>query len=55
MFIEAWRCADLPRRRAWHLVAQTDEHLPATAGLFLTDLVGAGTDGLTLVREPSSG
>jgi DNA-binding transcriptional LysR family regulator len=53
--LEEWRCADLPRQRAWHVVARANEHLPATAGLFLTHLVGAGRDGFTLVREPSSG
>jgi hypothetical protein len=30
-------------------------HLPASAGLFRTHLVGAGQDGFTLVREPSPG
>ena len=53
--LEEWRCADLPRQRAWHLVARADELVPATAGLFLTHLVGAGADGFTLVGEPSSG
>ncbi len=53
--MEEWRCADLPRQRAWHVVARANEHLPATAGLFLTHLAGDGDDGFTLVREPSSG
>jgi DNA-binding transcriptional LysR family regulator len=53
--MEEWRCADLPRQRAWHVVARANEHLPATAGLFLTHLVGAGHDGFTLVRGPSPG
>ena len=53
--MEEWRCADLPRQRAWHVVARADEHLPATAGLFLTHLVGAGRDGFTLVGGPSAG
>ena len=53
--MEEWRCADLPRQRAWHVVARADEQLPATAGLFLTHLVGAGQDGFTLVRGPSPG
>ena len=53
--LEEWRCADLPRQRAWHVVARANEHLPATAGLFLTHLVGAGRDGFTLVREASPG
>src|SRR4051812_6373737 len=53
--MEEWRCADLPRQRAWHVVARANEHLPATAGLFLTHLVGAGQDGFTLVRGPSPG
>ena len=53
--LEEWRCADLPRQRAWHVVARAHEHLPATAGLFLTHLVGAGADGFTLVREASPG
>jgi hypothetical protein len=37
------------------MVARANEHLPATAGLFLTHLAGDGEDGFTLVREPSSG
>src|SRR5215213_1397076 len=53
--LEEWRCADLPRHRAWHVVARADEHLPATAGLFLTHLVGPAGDGFTLAREVSSG
>lgn len=53
--LEEWRCADLPRQRAWHVVARAHEHLPATAGLFLTHLVGAGGDGFTLVREAAPG
>jgi len=53
--LEEWRCADLPRQRAWHVVARADEHLPATAGLFLTHLVASGADGFTLVREASPG
>ena len=44
--LEEWRCADLPRQRAWHVVARAHEPLPATAGLFLTHLV---TDGFSLV------
>jgi hypothetical protein len=27
--LEEWRCADLPRQRAWHVVARSDEELPA--------------------------
>ena len=50
-----WRCAALPRHRAWHVVARANEHLPATAGLFLTHLVAAGADGFTLVRDASPG
>ena len=53
--LEEWRCADLPRQRAWHVVARAQEHLPGTAGLFLSHLVGAGRDGFTLVREASPG
>jgi len=53
--LEEWRCADLPRQRAWHVVARAHEHLPATAGLFLTHLMGAGGDGFTLVREAAPG
>lgn len=53
--LEEWRCPGIPRQRAWHVVARADEHLPATAGLFLTHLVGAGADGFTLVREASPG
>jgi len=49
--LEEWRCAGLPRQRAWHLVARAHEHLPATAELFLTHIVGAGLEGFTLVRE----
>jgi len=53
--LEEWRCADLPRQRAWHVVARAHEPLPATAGLFVTHLVGAGGDGFTLVRDASPG
>jgi DNA-binding transcriptional LysR family regulator len=53
--LEEWRCAGIPRQRAWHVVARAHEHLPATAGLFLTHLVGAGADGFTLVREATPG
>ncbi|MDQ3897136.1 MAG: LysR family transcriptional regulator [Actinomycetota bacterium] len=53
--LEEWRCASLPRRRAWHVVARADEPLPATAGLFLTHLVGSAHHGFTLVREASPG
>ncbi len=53
--LEEWRCAALPRHRAWHVVARANEHLRATAGLFLTHLVRASADGFTLVREVSSG
>ena len=53
--LEEWRCADLPRQRAWHVAARADEHLPATAGLFLTHLADGGRDGFTLVREASPG
>jgi DNA-binding transcriptional LysR family regulator len=49
--LEEWRCANLPRQRAWHVAARAQEHLPATAGLFLTHLVSAGADGFTLVRD----
>jgi LysR family transcriptional regulator, low CO2-responsive transcriptional regulator len=51
--LEEWRCAGIPRQRAWHVVARAHEHLPATAGLFLTHLVGAGAGGFTLVCEAS--
>lgn len=53
--LEEWRCPGIPRQRAWHVVARADEHLPATAGLFLTHLVRTGADGFTLVRETSPG
>jgi DNA-binding transcriptional LysR family regulator len=53
--LEEWRCPGIPRQRAWHVVARAHEHLPATAGLFLTHLVGAGADGFTLVREATPG
>jgi DNA-binding transcriptional LysR family regulator len=53
--LEEWRCADLPRHRAWHVVARANEHLPATARLFLTHMVAAGSDGFTLVRADSPG
>lgn len=52
--LEEWRCTDLPREGAWHVVARADEHLPATAGLFLTHLV-ASADGFTPVREALPG
>ena len=50
--LEEWRCADLPRQRAWHLVARADEALPATAGLFLRHLAN---DGFSMVGEASPG
>jgi DNA-binding transcriptional LysR family regulator len=53
--LEEWRCPGIPRQRAWHVVARAHEHLRATAGLFLTHLVGAGADGFTLVREALPG
>jgi len=53
--LEEWRCPGIPRQRAWHVVARAHEPLPATAGLFLTHLVGAGADGFTLVRDGSPG
>ena len=53
--LQEWRCAGIPRPRAWHVVARANEHLPATAGLFLTDLVGAGAEGFTLVPPTSPG
>ena len=53
--LEEWRCPGIPCQRAWHVVARAQEHLPATAGLFLTDLVGAGAGGFTLVREAAPG
>ena len=53
--LEEWRCPGIPRQRAWHVVARANEHLPATAGLFLTHLVAADADGFTLVREASPG
>jgi LysR family transcriptional regulator, low CO2-responsive transcriptional regulator len=53
--LEEWRCPGIPRQRAWHVVARAHEHLPATAGLYLTHLVGAGAEGFTLVREASPG
>jgi LysR family transcriptional regulator, low CO2-responsive transcriptional regulator len=53
--LEEWRCAGIPRQRAWHVVARAHEHLRATAGLFLTHLVGVGADGFTLVRDSSPG
>ena len=53
--LEDWRCPGIPRQRAWHVVARANEHLPATAGLFLTHLVAADADGFTLVRAASPG
>jgi len=53
--LEEWRCADLPRQRAWHVVARANELIPPTAGLFLTHLVGAGRDGFSLVRDAGPG
>ena len=53
--LEEWRCPGIPRQRAWHIVARAHEHLPATAGLFLTHLVRAGADRFTLVRETAPG
>jgi DNA-binding transcriptional LysR family regulator len=51
--LEEWRCADLPHQRAWHVVARAHEHVPATAGLFLNDLIGH--DGFTLVPDVTPG
>lgn len=53
--LQEWRCAGIPCQRAWHVVARANEHVPATAGLFLTDLVGAGAEGFTLVPPTSPG
>lgn len=53
--LEEWRCAGIPRQRAWHVVARAHEQVPATAGLFLSHLVEAGADGFTLVREALPG
>ena len=50
--LEEWRCADLPRQRAWHVVARADEPLPPTAGLFLSHLA---SDGFSLVGGASAG
>ena len=50
--LEEWRCGNLPRQRAWHVVARAHEPLPATAGLFLSHL---GSDGFSLVRDASPG
>ncbi len=50
--LEEWRCADLPRHRAWHVAARANEHLPGTAALFLAHLAG---EEFTLVREPLPG
>ena len=50
--LEEWYCANVPRQRAWHVVARADEPLPATANLFLTHL---GRDGFALVREAQPG
>jgi hypothetical protein len=36
--LEEWRCPTMPRHRAWHLAARSDDELPATASLFLTHL-----------------
>ena len=49
--LEEWQCALLPRQRAWHVVLRAHEPLPATAGLFLTQLVASADDGFTLVRD----
>ena len=51
--LEEWHCANLPRSRAWHVVARANELLPATAGLFLAHLADGAGDGFTLVREAS--
>ena len=53
--LEEWRCADLPRQRAWHVVARAHEHVPATAGLFLTHMADRGNDRFTLVRGATPG
>lgn len=38
--LEEWRAQGLPLERTWHVVARATEELPATAQLFLDDLVG---------------
>jgi len=43
--LEEQREADLPRQRAWHVVARADEHLPATAGPSLPTWPAAVTTG----------
>ncbi len=53
--LEEWRCADLPRQRAWHVVARAHEHLPGTAQLFLAHVADGGHGGFNLVPEPSPG
>ncbi len=50
--LEEWRCADLPRHRAWHVVARAHEPVPATARLFLGHLA---SDGSSLVPDGSPG
>jgi DNA-binding transcriptional LysR family regulator len=52
--LEEWRCGDLPRQRAWHVVARAAEELPATAALFLEHLVADAADGFTLVRPTTA-
>lgn len=47
--LEEWRCATLPRHRAWHLVARAADELPATAGLFVEHLTDHRADGFSLV------
>jgi DNA-binding transcriptional LysR family regulator len=36
--LEEWRCPTMPRQRAWHLAARSNDELPPTAGLFLLHL-----------------
>jgi DNA-binding transcriptional LysR family regulator len=58
--LQEWRGPNLPIERAWHVVTRAGEQIPATAELFVTELVAGGSPwSFRLEREarrdPSAG
>lgn len=51
--LEEWQAQDLPVERTWHVVARAVEELPATAQLFLDELVRADTGAVEPFRLAS--
>ena len=50
--LQEWRGPGLPIERAWHVVTRAGEELPATAQLFVSELVAGGSPGsFRLERE----